>query len=165
MGRPDQQPIQPKRPLGGVGGDLKRLKSEGAASAAELREFLGNMQGRSPQEVLGLVARSGLTRSIVLATILFAIVLAALTVIPYALQEPGSDAQNAAAEQPAANEPDAAQPRPAERPEDAAAEADTAAPAGTDRAVEAMGIGETRVADPGESPMEHKIDDLLDGID
>jgi len=34
-----------------------------------------------------------------------------------------------------------------------------------DRAIDAMGIGETRNADPNKNPMEDKLDKLLDGIE
>ena len=63
---------------GGIARDLDRLKSDAGATAAEIREFLGQMRGRSPQEMIGLVAESGLTRSMFLATFLFVLSLAVL---------------------------------------------------------------------------------------
>lgn len=152
---------------GGVARDLKRLKSDGAATVAELRQFLGQMHGRSPQEVLGLVAKSGLTLSILLATFLFAVLLVALTVIPYALRDREAEAagpaagQGTVAEEGAAAEPDGSQPAPAASP---GGESGTAQP-DPDRAVDALGIGETRVAEPDENPLENKLDNLLDGIE
>jgi len=169
-----EQPSETRPPAGGPGGDFRRLKTEGAATVAELREFLGQMRGKSPQEVLGLVAKSGLTRGIVLATLLFLVLLVALTVGPYLLAERGADASAPVAGQTTAPEGDAAapaEPNSAKQPgpEAAAASdltaAEAGAPPGTDRAIDAMGIGETRVADPDESPLEDKIDGLLDGIE
>ena len=34
-----------------------------------------------------------------------------------------------------------------------------------DRALDALGIGETRTAQPDENPLEDKLDNLLDGIE
>ena len=34
-----------------------------------------------------------------------------------------------------------------------------------ERAIDAMGIGETKTADPDENPLEGKLDKLLDGIE
>jgi hypothetical protein len=156
---------------GGIARDVSRLKTEGAASMAELREFLGQMRGRTPQEMIGLVAKSGLTRSMFLATFLCVVLLAALTVIPYALRQPGADRSAPAAKETAERE-DTTQ---TVQPESARKPAETVAPASVvdteeagvdpERAVDAMGIGETRVADPNENPLEDKLDNLLDGIE
>jgi hypothetical protein len=160
---------QETRPqTGGVVRDLNRLKSDGADTVAELRDFIGQMRGKSPQEMLGMVAKSGLMRSIVLATFLVALLLVALSVVPYYWHGPPAHAQQAAEEQTAVEE--AAAPSDESKPDD-----DAAAPASTgdvandnldpDRAVEAMGIGETRTADPDTNPLEDKLDNLLDGVD
>ena len=74
----------------GVAGDLRRLKSDGVASAAELREFLGNLKGRSPEDVMGAVAQSNLVRSIGLATVGCLGLMAVLTIIPYLLRDSSS---------------------------------------------------------------------------
>jgi hypothetical protein len=172
MGKARDHLSESRPEAGGIARDLSRLKSDGAATVAELREFLGRMRGRSPQELLGLVAESGLTRSMLLATFLFVLLLAVLTVIPYALRDRRADASAPVAEEKAAEEEDAAQaagPETAEEPGKPAA----AAPVGDaedtgvdpERAVDAMGIGETRLADPKENPLEHKLDKLLDGIE
>ena len=169
-----EHPSETRPPAGGPGGDFRRLKTRGAATAAELREFLGQMRGKSPQEVLGLVAKSGLARGIVLATVLFVVLLVALTVGPYLLAERGADAAAPVAGQDAAPEANAAnpaEPKPAKQPAAGASAAadpsagEAGAPPDADRAIDAMGIGETRVADPDESPLEDKIDGLLDGIE
>ena len=47
---------EPATPGFGIARDLQQLKTHSAASVAELREFLAQMRGRRPQEVLGLVA-------------------------------------------------------------------------------------------------------------
>jgi hypothetical protein len=173
MGKARDHLSESRPQSGGIARDVGRLKAEGAATAAELREFLGQMRGRSPQEMIGLVAESELTRSMLLATFLFVLLLAALTVIPYALRHYGADAASPAAEEKAVRiEEDSAQavqPETREEPTETAAPDSVVGDAGAavdpERAVDAMGIGETRVADPDENPLEDKLDSLLDGIE
>jgi hypothetical protein len=168
-GRDHLSETRPK--AGGIARDLDRLKSDGAASVAEIREFLGEMRGRSPQEMLGLVAESDLTRSMFLATGLFVLLLAVLTVVPYALKPGGADASARGAVQESAEaaggEEDAppASAEPPAEPAEAEAAPNDAAETDPERAVDAMGIGETRVAAPDENPLEDKLDKLLDGIE
>ena len=165
---------QPK--AGPVARDLARLRSDGAASTAELREFLGRIRGRTPQEMLGAVAESRLTRSIFLATFLCLLLLAALTVLPYGLKHRSADASASAAQENVAEEEAVEEGEPARDVQAKGIEepAQPAAPPGVDaeqaamdpeRAVDALGIGETRVADPNENPVETKLDKLLDGIE
>lgn len=120
--------------------------------------------------MLGLIAKSGLTRSIVLATFLFALLLVALTVGPYVWYGgPAASSESAAGEKDASAEEAAAAPEAADEP--AAAEAtETAGDNGGGvevpaEAVEALGIGETRTADPDNNPLEDDLDNLLDGIE
>jgi len=164
-----QQPTETEPRSGGIVRDLSQLKSDGAASVAELREFLKETKGKSPQEMLGRIAKSGLTRSIVLATFLLAVLLAALTLIPYVLQ--GRDAASAhtrtaeplAAETTAAStddvtpKPDAAAAATVEQTNDAKPD--------PDRVLDVLGIGETRTAEPDKNPLEDKLDNLLDGVE
>lgn len=157
---------------GGIARDLSRLKSDGTATAAEIREFIGQMRGRSPQEMIGLVAASGLTRSMLLATFLFALLLAMLTVGPYVLW--GRKADGSA---PVAEEKNVEQENASESDQPAATDGPTEPAAPTpvvdtddtgldpERAIDAMGIGETRAADPEKNPLEDKLDNLLDGIE
>jgi hypothetical protein len=172
MGKARDQLSESRPKAGGIARDLGRLKSDGAATVAELREFLGRMRGRSPQEMLGLVAESGLTRSMFLATFLFLLLLAALTAVPYALKDRSTDASAPVAEEKAVEQQDNAHAVGPETAEElagppAAGPLVDAEDTRTDpeRAVDAMGIGETRVADPNENPLENKLDKLLDGIE
>jgi hypothetical protein len=172
MGRARDHLSESQPKSGGIARDVDRLKSDGAAAADELREFVGQMRGRNAQEMIGLVAESGLTRSMLLATSLFALLLAALTLIPFAIRHDGPDAAASVAEEAGAKErsgAEAGQAEPAGQPAEApagTAELNTAAPeVDPDRAIDAMGIGETRTADPEENPMEDRLDQLLDGIE
>ncbi len=153
----------------GIGGELRQLKSNGAATADELREFIGSLKGKSPQEVLGAVAQSGLTRGIVLATIGFVVVLVACSVVPYGYHKMWPSAAGAATaqksdeDQPADTQPAADETANSEQP---VAVADDA-PAGAGELTDALGIGETKTSDPKSNPLESKsnLDNLLDGID
>ena len=156
---------QQNRPSG-VAGDLHRLKTDGGASAAELREFLSHLKGRTPQEVLGVVAESDLVRSILTATVGCFVLLVVLTVVPYALKSRSTGV----GEKPAA----AAVAQPDDEASAAAAEtsagtSDQAVAASSEpdleRAAEAMGIGGTAEADPNVNPLDSKLDKLLDGIE
>lgn len=172
MANPRERVAETNPQAGGVVRDLKRLKSGGSASVAELREFLQQMKGKSPQAMLGLVAESGLARSTALATFLFAVVLVTLTVVPYALRDrtakpsakvaaeksaPENAGQKSAAETPG---PQPAAAAPATAGDDAGK-----TPPVSDRALEALGIGETKTADPKKNPLEDKLNNLLDGVE
>lgn len=67
-----------------VGRKLRRLGADVAASGDELREFLQQFRGKSPQEVLGLVASSGLVRATCMAAAGCVVLVAVFTVLPYA---------------------------------------------------------------------------------
>jgi len=156
----------PVRP--GVGGELKQLKSNGSATADELREFIGSLKGKSPQEVLGAVAQSGLTRGIVQATVGFVVVLVVFSVVPYgynkmwpanAVTAKTSDADDSAEAELNEQDPVSAAVQPV-------AATDTA-PAGAGDLPDKLGIGETKVSDPKSNPLDSNpnLDKLLDGVD
>ena len=60
--RQDQAPggVQP---MASLGRDFKNLSRNVSATAGELREFLTQMKGKGPKEMLGLVAQSTLSRA------------------------------------------------------------------------------------------------------
>ena len=150
----------------GVGGDLQRLKTDGGASAAELREFLGHLKGRSPQEVLGAVAESDLVRSTLMATAGCFVLLVVLTIVPYALKSRSAGVPEkpaaAAVTTPANTAPTAAVETAGGPSEQAAA---VSSEPDLERAAEAMGIGGTAEADPNSNPLDSKLDKLLDGLE
>jgi hypothetical protein len=140
--------------------EFRNLKENGSASAAELAEFLVQLRGKRPQEVLGLVAQSGLTRGMVTATVMVGAILAVFTVTPYAWSKmfPGK-AQVA--------EKQAAQPAAAKTPAEAPASAPEAAPAAPaekpsqQEIMQKLGVGEAKPSDPLSNPLENRTDDLL----
>ena len=150
---------EPAEPQRGLQGDLKRAKSGTFASAAELREFVQNLKGKSPQEVLGAVANSGLAQGVGLATIGTAVMFAIFTVGPYMLYgkpKPPAVTKATAAAEPAANTPAAA----TSATEKAAAPSKDAA-SNAQQTLDKMGESETKKADPKVNPLDN-LDDLLD---
>jgi hypothetical protein len=177
MGTTKPTPEQPSLPGFGIVRDLQRLKTHGTASVAELREFLAQTRGRSPQEVLGMVAGSQLMRSIAVATVGAVVVLVVGTVGPWwwygapAGAKPAAKpavAPQAAAPAPAApaKSAPAEQLKPTGPAAPAAATADSQpSPADAEKAVKVMGLGETKVADPNKNPLEKSLDNLLDKLE
>ncbi len=65
--------------------DLRELKANSSATVQELQLFLRELKGKSPPEMLGIVASSQLIRAIILSVILVIVAIFALTAIPYFL--------------------------------------------------------------------------------
>lgn len=143
-------------------GDLGRLKEHGGASIAELKEFVKNLHGRSPGEVLGIVSASSLIRSLVEATVWLAIVIVILTIVPYWMK--GDKPTKAAATQAAATEAaPSADPAASVLPPDATGSGETVSDANAQKAVDIMGLGDTKMADPNKNPLDN-LDNLLDDV-
>jgi hypothetical protein len=148
--------------------DLNQIKSNGAASTAEIQEFVRNLRGKPPQEVLGMVAQSGLTQGIVVALVLTVVGMGLMTVVPYMMGHGKPPGKKPVAQAAGENEPvkPAATTTAADIP---AATADAAAPAGKGEPSAAnkadvlskLGLDETKVTDPKKNPLEDKADDLL----
>ena len=47
--------------------EMKRLKTEASATTSELREFIRGLKGRSPQEVMGIMAGNSLMQAMLTA--------------------------------------------------------------------------------------------------
>jgi preprotein translocase subunit SecG len=151
-----------------TGGGMRRVLADGSESVTELREFMGQMRGRSPQEVLGAVANSGLVRSTLVAALGFIIVLFGLSVAVHYWKGPQEKDKTAAT--PAAT-PDKKQPdsSPKQSPAESATQAAAANPGADstqqsgDQTLDNLGIGETKQTDPKKNPLEDSLDNLLDG--
>lgn len=82
-----QQPPPPPpggiQPLSSVRQDLRNLSENSATTLAELQGFLGQMRGKSPAEMLGVVAQSRIVGSTLLATLLVAATIAIFTIGPF----------------------------------------------------------------------------------
>ena len=83
--------------------DLRELKTNSSATVQELQEFLSQLRGKSPQEMLGVVASSQLFRATILSIILVTGTIFALTAFPYFFgEEPTPDSEPVAEAIPAA---------------------------------------------------------------
>jgi hypothetical protein len=140
------------------------------ASAVEMREFLAEMQELHPQLVMGVGSKGSLTSGIVAATVGTVVLMAILTVGPYAWQLSAADREKKPAEtsekadKPApavAAEPAAAEKPVAERTPPAASP-DPGQPVVSAKTLERLGVDEVKQADPGVNPLDSKLDDLLD---
>lgn len=139
--------------------DMENLKQNGAASLDELKTFLGGLKGRSPQEVVGIVSTSLLVQSMVVSTLATLGILAVFTVGPYLVYGPPKEKKTAAVPPPAA--------APANAPAAATADTGKAGELTTEdksKALQKMGIDETKTADPNQNPLEKNLDNLLDNV-
>lgn len=140
--------------------DLRELKTNTNATVQEIQEFLRQLKGKSPQEMLGVVASSQLIRATILSCILVAGAIFALTAIPYFLggdESPPSEAP-AVAVTPAAPAPE---PTPA-APTPTPTETNTG---GTPSPIEPLGVNETKTAPSNSNPLEDKKDDFLKDLE
>lgn len=146
-------------PPRGLVGDIHRARAGATATAGELREFVKQLRGRSPQEMLGIVAGSSLIQSTIVASIITVVFMAAFTVGPYYWKKmnpkPVVAAPKAAAAPPAT---------PAAAPAGAAGAAAPPA-AGTGGAPNSAmmtepvrGGSEIKAGDPGLNPLDAKDD-------
>jgi hypothetical protein len=165
-------PEGPETPGFGVARDLRQLKTHGAASVAELREFLARTRGRSPQQVLGMLAGSHLLRSIGVAAAGALVVLVVCTIVPWWMGDspagstPPAKASTAApVEARSGVEPTFEPPTPSTPAAPAPAAEAKPSPADAEKAVQVMGLGETKVADPKKNPLEKNLDNLLDKLE
>lgn len=170
MHKPAQPTVKSTEPdtySSGAYSSYENLQSNGSATLGEIQEFLARTRGKSPQEVIGIVARSGLVRSTVLATTLIFAFVVVFTVIPYFIyggyDDPSSSKEPVA--EASAEEDSADESETADDGEVAADTADTGSSG--DPALDAMGIGDAKNADPNKNPLDGSpdLDNLLDKID
>lgn len=142
----------------GLKGDVERLKANSTATAEELRAFVAGLKGRSPQEVLGIVSETGLFRGVVQATVGCVVLIAAMTVFPWAFadEKPEKPAETAATspQTPAASGAETA----------AAGTVAAAKPGQVDpaAAIKAMGEDEVKPANAAVDPLDNSLNNLLE---
>ena len=74
-------------PIARPKGDFKKLGRNSQAVVGELREFLATLKGKSPKEMMGAVAESGLFQSLLVSTVVICCLVFALSIIPYYLNQ------------------------------------------------------------------------------
>ena len=159
---------QPQQPMASTKSDLRNLRDNSSATVAELKAFLKQLQGKSPQEMLGIVAGSQLIRAIGVATVLVLVAGLIFTAIPYA-RGAGKEKENAAQqnpEGPTAAEPAIPKPTPAAPTPNNPAPNTPANPlTPTTPNLSNLGVTEEKKAPPNENPLESKEDDFLKGLE
>ncbi len=154
----------PSGPLVSTKRELRNLGANSQATAAELKAFLAELKGRSPQEMLGIVAASQLFRSLVLSSIAVLILILVFTIIPYLMgDENTGKVTEVDVAQPVPNQ--VAQPADADpNPEPGEAMANT--PPGQNQPdLSALGVNEEKSAPPNKNPLDSDNDNFLDGLD
>ena len=149
-----------------TGGGMRRVLADGSETVAELREFMGEMRGKNPQEVLGAVANSGLVRSTLISAVGFLVVLVGLSVAMHYWNESKNDTASAKpAAAPDKKNATNSSPKLAAEPNKQAAATTQAADStqkSGDQTLDNLGIGETKQTDPKKNPLEDSLDNLLD---
>lgn len=143
---------EPNQPLASTRAELRNLRNNSQATVAELKAFLSELKGRSPQEMLGMVAGNQLIRATIHALILIAAILVIFTVIPYLTREAPT----------AAAAPETTEATPAETPKEIPTEPTIPAPADP---LQELGIGEEKQAPPDVNPLDTGIGSFLDELD
>ena len=157
----------PPQPMANPRSELRNLRESSNATVAELKAFLGQLRGKSPQEMLGIVAGSQLIRAIFVSS---AIVLASGVIfraIPFALGK-GKDRseETAPAAQPTgptAPEPAIATPAQAQPANPASGTKNPLTPTAPN--LSNLGVTEQKQAPPDKNPLENTGDNFLEGLE
>ncbi len=161
-----QAPAPAPAPKASLTRDVKSLKRNSAAVSAELNQFMREMRGKSPREMLGAVARSSLVRSGFTAAVLLAIILFSATIIPFATRGDTESARQPDAPQPAALANKNAPPLPPATAAPAETNAPAAPPADDKQKIaDKLGIGETKQGQPSEPNPFESTGDLLQELE
>lgn len=148
--------------------EFSRLKTNAGCTMDELREFMGKIQGRSAEEMLGEVAKSGLVRATCLATAGWVVLLVVCTVVPYYTRDTkAAEASKPAAAAQAQQQEDATD-KVVEEAAAAAAQAPAADPslAGRKEAAKELGFtDDSKEAPADKNPLDKSLDNLLEGIE
>ena len=161
----DQAPITSDStvaPMASISRDLKNIKKNSSAVSDELTQFMREMRGKSPSEMLGSFAKSTLVRSGITAAFLLFAILVLATAIPFALTDKTT----------AENSPKIHAPPPPINSISSVSIPSTGAPPTTKQTAEVtpsdpkpvaetLGIGESKTGSPAEPNPFETTDDLL----
>lgn len=154
-------------PMGSLSRDIKGIKRNSAAVADELLQFMAEMRGKSPSEMLGAFAKSTLVRSGIAAAIILTAILLITTAIPFAMDS-GSPPENTTA--PAAITMGQTNTPPPPQVTRTAPAAPTNLTNGViiqdpKPVADKLGIGETKEGTPSEPNPFETTDDLLKDLE
>jgi len=163
MKGPTENSTAERSSLASTKADLRELKINSTATVQELQQFLRELRGKSPQEMLGVVASSQLIRATILAVVLVTVAIFALTAFPYFFGE-----QSAAEFEPTALA-SAAPAAPTPAVSTPATEADTKPSTletpETPGHLAPLDVNEKLPAAPNTNPLEDKGEDFLKDLE
>lgn len=160
------------------GNSIDPLAGESSPRVQQIREFLGSLKERSPQEAMGINDQGMLFSSVIVSSLGFVALVAVLTAIPHFMprdekklsKKPAPATRETSAgdaAKPLPSAPSAGQPAAGSAAATAKSPAAAAAPKGVanpDRVLNNLGIGESKAAPADKNPLD-KVEGLLDGID
>jgi hypothetical protein len=158
MKGPSEKSTAERSSLASTKADLRELKTNSSATVQELQQFLRELRGKSPQEMLGVVASSQLMRATILAFVLVTAVIFVLTAFPYFFGD-----EPAAAPEPESRPAVSATPvpvTPINEPQSRTQETQE-----TPGPLAPFGVNEKLPAAPNENPLEDKGEDFLKDLE
>ena len=157
MKDPSETSTEARTSMASTKADFRELKANSSETVQELQEFLRELRGKSPQEMLGVVATSQLFRATILSIVLVTGAIFTLTAIPYFLGE--EPAPLPAAPAPVATAPSTAPAPapPATAPQLTNPEAPTS--------LAPLGVNEKLPAPANTNPLEDKGEDFLKDLE
>jgi len=133
--------------------DLRELRTNSSATVQELQEFLSQLRGKSPQEMLGVVASSQLFRATILSVILVTGAILAFTAIPYFFgKEPTP-------------EPITEVPQKTQAPAPPVTDLKVTTPAEAPDPIAPLGVNDQLPAPPNTNPLEDKGENFLKDLE
>lgn len=162
--------IPPQQPMSSPANDIRKLKANGAATADELHQWLAKMRGKSPTEVLGIVASSSLMKSLVLATLLVAVIVFAWTAGAWGYENYVKKDAGVAAESEVTTTTPEAEPETETKSSNDVADPNKAEMPDLDlndkqQVADKLGIGDSKEAPANINPLDNSDDDLLKGLE
>jgi hypothetical protein len=133
--------------------DFRELKTNSNATLQELQEFLRQLKGKSPQEMLGVVSTSQLFRATILSTILVTAAIFGLTAFSYYFDEEPAPTTEPVVAVPAEPIPEPAVPSPKVTTPDAP------------DPIDPLGVNDQLPAPPNKNPLEEKGEDFLKDLE
>ena len=164
-------------PMASLGKDVRNIKENLAFTAGDLSKFLKEMQGKSPKEMLGMVAQSTLFKGMLSSSLLFATLIFIFTAIPFTInllnppeEEEQAQTEGTSEDGDTADTDGSGEPTGEDGTEgtgEPAVDADgNPIPGGSsgNDVIDTLGIGETKVTAPNVNPLDDSTDDLLDDL-
>ena len=156
-------------PMSSPANDVRKLRTNSAATAAEMMEWLQRMRGKSPREVLGSVASSHLFKSFVMAVFLVAFVVFGWTAAAWGWEMWRGDRTGNRGGHGGARR--GRRPRKRRRsevhrptwPTRTPLKCRTSISTASRQVADKLGVGETKTAPANTNPLDSDDDDLLKG--